>query len=179
MTGKDKNAFATLLFALGETFNEAVSEARAQIYFRAMKHLSLRQVEAAMDAHVRSSQWFPKPAELLGNAHGGTDDHAELAWAVVRREVGRVGWTGTPKFPDAQTHRAAMELFGGWRALCENLPSGGPELLGCRKQFVALYGALARREAGGVLPPNPDEAKAILADLKRQLESRQLTTKGL
>lgn len=180
MTGKDKSAFATLLFALGETFNETVSEARAQIYFRALKHLSLREVEAAMDVHVRTSQWFPKPAELLQAAHGGTEDHAELAWVAVQCEVARVGWAGTPTWPNAQTERAAMQLFGGWRALCENLPSGGPELLGYRKQFVALYGALARRDAAvGVFLPGRADTKAALAELKRQLEARNLPTKGL
>jgi len=180
MTGKDKTAFATLLFALGETFNETVSEVRAQIFFRAMKHLSLREVEAAMDAHVRTSQWFPKPAELLGVAHGGTDDHAELAWVTVQREVGRVGWAGTPTWPNAQTERAAMQLCGGWKALCENLPSGGPELLGYRKQFVALYGALARRDAAvGMFLTGPGDTKAALAELKRQLEARKLPTGGL
>lgn len=179
MRKTDRSMFATMLYALGETFNETVSEGRASIYFRALQDLSLHDVERAMNAHVRASQWFPKPAELLAAAHGATEDHGELAWASVQAEVRRVGWTGTPAWSDPLAERAALRLFGSWRGLCEQLPRSGPELLGLRKQFLALYGALARQDAGGVLPPSRQEAQTRLEDLKLQLEKRKLPSEGL
>ena len=93
------------------------------------------------------------------------------------REVRRVGYVGTPPWPDEVTERAALGLFGGsWRTLCEHLPASGPELLGYRKQFCASYGATARQALQGALPPGRDEATAVLGELKAQLAARGLST---
>jgi hypothetical protein len=133
---------------------------------------------------LKHSRFFPKPVDLRELVEGNVEDQAAVAWQHVLREIRRVGWMGTPTWPDEATKRAALGLFGGgWRALCENLPSGrdetAPALLGFRKQFVASYGAAARSGDDLLLPSGRDSAREQLADLKRELEARNLPAPGL
>lgn len=179
MNPEDRPAFAVLLYGLGEVYNESVSEDRAELYFIALEDLTLEQVRVAAKQFLKGKghQFFPKPADLIEAALGNVDDQAETAWQHVLREIRRVGWVGTPSWPDAATERAALGLFGGgWRTLCEHLPAQGPELLGYRKQFIAGYGAAARAAQQGLLPPSQREAAKALSDLQRALAARGLPT---
>lgn len=176
-TKAQSRAFGLQLVALGEVFNEPVSAARLELFLRLVEDLPYDALRQAVVSHGRTATFFPKPAELRQIVLGQIEDQAELAWTALLREVRRVGWLGTPRWPDVATEAAALGLFGGsWRALCEHLPAGGPELLGFRKQFVALYGATARQARAAALPPSRDEAKAALADLKTELQARGLKT---
>jgi len=174
-TDDEVAAFGMLLLAMGEVFNEPVSPMRAELFCRACEDVPFAAMQQAANAHIRTATFFPKPAELRAFVLGRPDDQAELAWQHVLREVKRVGYIGKPTWPDAATEKAALGLFGGgWRTLCEHLPGSGPELLGFRKSFVAVFGAAARQAAAGELPPSRSEAKAVLADLKSQLAARGL-----
>lgn len=146
MTAQDRERFATLMLGLGETYGEPVSEARMEIYFRALEDVDFAAVNAAANIHVRQSKFFPRPSELREAIEGSPDDAAELAWVELLRAVRRIGYYGTPTFEDDAMRRAALEMFGGWRALCSKLPGEGPELLGCAKNFKALYKAYMHRE---------------------------------
>src|SRR5262245_28897609 len=129
---------------MGEVFETPVSEARTEMFCRLIEDLPFEAVKAAAETYGRSGKFFPKPGDLRELVDGDVEDVAVLRWEWLVREVKRVGWVGTPAYPDAATQRASEGLFGGWRALCENLPGGGPELLGYRKQFIASFGARAR-----------------------------------
>ncbi len=146
MTEQDRGSFAELILAIGETYGEPVSDARLEIFFRALSDLSLENIRAAANIHIRTSKFFPRPSEIREGIEGNLDDRAELAWAHVLREVRRVGYNGSPSWPDAATKRAAMELYGGWIRLCSNLPAYGPELLGYAKQFKATFKSYAAQE---------------------------------
>jgi hypothetical protein len=148
VTELDRTAFGRLLFLLGDTFNESVSDFRLEAYFVALADLPMAAVQRAMELAIRDARFFPRPVEIREYATGSVDDNAELAWSAVRRLVQRVGYYRTPgetDWPDEPTKRAALELYGGWQALCENLPASGPELLGYRKTFLATYRAYAAR----------------------------------
>jgi hypothetical protein len=176
-TKAQEHDFVLVLFAMGELFNEPVSALRAEMFCRAVEDLPFEAIALAAQAHVKAKTFFPKPAELRQGVEGNLEDRAELAWQFVLREIKRVGWTGTPAWPDAETARAALGLYGGtWRTLCENLPAAGPELLGYRKQFVASFGAAARQAAVGALPMGREEATAALEELRRALVKRSLPT---
>lgn len=180
MTDRDRGRFATLMLGIGETYGEPVSDARMEIYYRALADLTFDEINVAVSAHVRTQKFFPRPAELREAVDGSVDDRAELAWSAVRREVRRVGYLGTPEFKDEATRRAAMELFGGWRALCDYLPAEGVGLVTAAKQFKASYAAYARRDlrASLALPAN-SETSAQLAGLKTALQTRGLPTGAL
>jgi hypothetical protein len=154
MTEHDRMAFARALYALGETFNEPVSELRAEGYFDALSDFELPIVLIAMRSAMRESRFFPRPIELREFVEGSADDRAELAWTTLQRLVQSVGYYGTPTFPDEAMRRAALELYGGWQRLCASLPADGPELLGYRKTFIATYRAYANRTRRDLeLPP--------------------------
>lgn len=187
MTDQDRAAFATLMLGLGETYGEPVSDARMEIYFAALADLDLADVRAAATAHVRAVKFFPRPAEIREAVAGSTDDRAALAWSAVLQLVRRVGYPGVdgrgqaPAFPDRASERAALEIYGSWRALCERLPGEGPELLGIAKNFRAAYAAYVRRDQRTLeaLPPSREEARARLSDVKAQLQKRGLPTGAL
>lgn len=175
-TKTDERAFLEVLFALGEVYETPVSTIRGEMFMRLVEDLPFEAVKAAAAEHGRRSPFFPKPGDLRVLVEGNLDDRAELGWLAMIREVRRVGYTGKPTWTDPIAQRAAEGLFGSWRRLCESLPADGPELLGYRKQFVALYAATARQAQQGVLPPSRDEARERLDGLKRELQARGLPT---
>lgn len=188
MTDADRQAFAELMLGLGETFGEPVSDARMEIYFAALADLELADVRVAATAAVRGSSFFPRPAEIRELIAGKAEDRAEFAWLALVKIVRGFGYYREPErsdWPDEQLRRAALELFGGWKSLCAQLPAAGtPEFLGTAKQFKSLYAAAARREA--CLPPletgrelSAGEASTALANLKGQLQKRGLPTGAL
>ncbi len=180
MTNSDRAGFAEFMLGLGETYNEPVSDARQEIYFAALADLPLEAIRHAATVHVRTSKFFPRPSELREAIVGNPEDAAELAWMHVLREVRRVGYMGEPSWPDEATRRAADEMFGGWRALCELLPAGGPELIGHSKQFEAAFAAYARRDLReqAILPPGREEAKRLLTNVQAELAKRGLGGAG-
>src|SRR5690606_33933929 len=123
---------ASLMLALSETFNEPVSETRAGMYFDALSELTIQEVEQAMRLSLRRSKFFPRPAELLELVSGSAEDQADEAWQSVINAVRRVGAYRTPTLDDAAMD-TVRRLFGTWSRACQQLPAGGPELLGWRK----------------------------------------------
>jgi hypothetical protein len=179
MQNANRDAFFARLRMLAEMHNRQLSPALQAIYFEALKDLEFSQVDAALNEEMYRSTFFPKPVEIRERIEGNVEDQAEQAWQWLLREVRRVGYLGTPTWPDAATQHAAEGLFGGWRALCERLPAEGPELLGFRKAFLAGFPYAARAAAAGTLGPSRTEAVGELAEMKRQLQARGLPTGAL
>ena len=151
MTDHDSLTFVRLMNALGETFNEHVSEVRTEAYFDALRDLDIAQVQQAVRQALASCTFFPKPVELRELLTGSAADNADAAWAELIREVRRVGYIGTPAFTDERVSRAIRETWGSWARLCETLPGEGPELVGWMKQFKASVGSLAARDTSRAL----------------------------
>jgi hypothetical protein len=180
VTTTDRPAFAELMLGIGEAYGEAVSSARMEIYFAALGDLSLDAIRQAATVHVRTQKFFPRVAELREAIEGSADERADLAWVQLLRLVRRVGYMETPTWEDPTMARAACDLYGGWRALCERLPGEGPELLGVAKVFKATYTAYARRELRTI--PALESTQAIrnrLSDLGEALADRGLPAPGL
>lgn len=153
MTSDDREDFAKLMLGLGETYGENVSEARMEIYFSALSDFDLLDVRLAADIAVRTSKFFPRPAELREGVTGSQDDRAEIAWMRLLGMVRRTGYTGIPEWDgDRALEQAALEMYGGWVRLCSSLPADGPELLGYAKQFKAGYRAYDNRAQRHALP---------------------------
>lgn len=174
MTASDRVGFVELMLGLGETYGEPVSDARMEIYFKALSDMDLDDLRVSATMHVRGSKFFPRPVELREALDGSQEDRAELAWMTVPGIVRRFGYYREPHaedWYDAATRRAALELYGGWRALCSSLPAEGPELLGYRKAFIAAYRAYDNRAQVDALPEHEDrelsreEASAALAGM--------------
>lgn len=150
MTETDRPAFARALFVLGETFNESISDLRAEGYFDALRDFSLEEATAAIREALRTCKFFPKPVELRELVDGDADTNADQGWAEVIREVRRVGYMGWPHFTDSRIEMVVVDVWGSWSRLCQTLPGEGPELVGWMKQFKSAYrsqGVRARTDA--------------------------------
>ena len=100
-TKTQEREFAAMLFAMGELFNEPVSEMRAEMFLRAVEDLPFEAIVAAAQSAHRAATFFPKPAELRAACWDNLDDQAAIGWEHVLREVRRVGYLGTPTWSDA------------------------------------------------------------------------------
>jgi hypothetical protein len=180
MTAEDRRAFAELMLGIGEAYGEPVSDIRLEIYFSALEDLPLDDIRQAANIHVRVNKFFPRISELREAIDGSAEDQAELAWVQLLRLVRSVGAYGKPTWPDHQLKRAALELYGGWGALCARLPGEGPELLGMAKLFKAIYVAYARRDSRDEMEAlSPAETHARLLTLRDDLVARGLPAPGL
>lgn len=186
MNGKDRAAFAEMWAAVGEFYDVALTDARLEMFFTAMADLELAEIRAALNAHMRNSEFFPKPAEIRRALVGTPEDAAALAWVGLLAMVRRCGWAwnsaiqGPLPWPDEATKRAALELYGGWAALCERLPSEGAGLAVAAKHFQQTYSAYARRDQALLAAEDEprelsaDEARAALAAVMARPENAAL-----
>lgn len=139
-------AFTKAMMVLGETFNEPVSAVRIEAYSAALNDLDENAVLAAMHQCLRSSKFFPRPADIRELAQGGPrSDRADLAWGELITAVKRIGWCGFPVFDDPAVMPTIRAVWGSWTALCETLPADGPELVGWMKQFKSAYQSVDAR----------------------------------
>src|SRR5215510_6469474 len=172
-TTNQNRDFIQVLLAMGEMYETPVSTARGEMFLRAIEDLPFDAVKAAANSHARHSKFFPRPADLRELVEGNLDDRAEQAWNALLPLIHRVGYTGTPTWTDPAMERAALSLFGSWRRLCEQLPAGGPELLGHAKNFRQAYLAYARTAAAAkpeLQEPSREDAKALLQQRLRDIK---------
>ena len=164
MTPADRVAFGRAFYALSEAFSEPVSDLKTEAYFDALSDLAVETVLDAMRAAVRECRFFPRPVELRERITGNAQDRAELAWTGVLTLIRRVGWCGNPEgqWPDEAARRAALDLFGGWVQLCENLPgrAGTPRLGEAVHGVVRRVRAPGRAEGIAAAEPRRGEATA-------------------
>lgn len=167
-----RQVFARGLAVLSETFNEPLSELRAEAYLVALEDLSADEFEQAVRAALRACRFFPRPVELRELVRGSATALADEAWGQVLREVRRVGWTGTPSLPPA-VMRTVQHVWGNWRHLCETLPGDGPELLGWAKQFKASHEITTQRllasgdDGIGPRAALPSNVRAFIANYRK------------
>ncbi len=165
MTDDDRPEFAAVLHVLGETFNEPVSELRAEAYFDALCEFSLEQVTLAARVAIRVGEFFPRPSKLRELIEGDPEANADAAWAALIRQVQRVGYLGRPTFEDPMVLRAICDVWGGWRQLCETLPAEGPELVGWIKQFKAVFRSAERSEQVLTIAALPSALRDTLREI--------------
>jgi hypothetical protein len=139
MTKSDAVKFAQCLAVLSETFNESVSEVRAEAYFMALTDLPLDKIQDAVKDAVRTMRFFPKPIELRDLIVGSAQENAEQAWDSLRYEVRRVGYVGKPHL-DVITEFILDNTMGGWKWLCKTLPADeGAAMSALKDEFTRAY----------------------------------------
>lgn len=146
MTNADRPKIAEILALLGETFNEPISELRAEGYFLALQEFDAVEVKDAALAAIRESKFFPRPAELREKIIGCSNSCALAAWSNIRRQIRQVGHTGKPELSDLELH-AVRDVWGSWKRLCEVLPESGPGYSAWEKRFQEAYAAAWREDS--------------------------------
>ena len=168
MTDTDRPRFAQLLLALSETFNEPVSDTRLDVYFNTLSDFDIAAVEHAAHQLLRSSTFFPKPAEFVTLLEGDIGDQGELALARISEEVRRVGYYGRPRLSEADTE-LVRRVWGGWESLCASLPAKGTsEFQWERKRFLEYHHAAQTQHRAPMLTKG--EATGLLDSIKTHAE---------
>lgn len=143
MTESDRAEFSKILFGLGEVYGEALSAPRIGAYFAALSDLTIEQFDAAATSLMRSSKFFPRPAEILDAARGNIEDQANRAWAIFLDAVADSGYASV-RFSDPAMAYAVDAVFGGWVKAGELLAAGWTDSVGrhqggCTDEMLAHY----------------------------------------
>lgn len=143
MTESDRAEFGKILFGLGEIYGEALSAPRIDAYFAALSDLTIEQVDVAVTILMRSSKFFPRPAEIIDAARGNVEDQANRAWATFLDAAADAGYASV-RFFDPATAYAVDAVFGGWIKAGELLAAGwvdsaGRHQGGCTDEMLAHY----------------------------------------
>jgi hypothetical protein len=126
------------------------SEYGMSICFESLKKYPLLDIQRALGAHLRESQFPPKPADIISRLEGSVEEQATLAWQFVLRCAAKYGYTTSLRFPDPAIVYA-IERMGGWQEVC----SITTDVLPFREQDFARHFAVAKRNDVGwdVVPP--------------------------
>lgn len=151
MTDAERPYLAKILAVFSSVFNEPVDELKAEGYFAALKDLPLDAVRDAAHAAIKTEKFFPRPARLRELVTGSSEELADVAWAMLLRQIRREGYYGKPTLSET-TWDVVRDLWGSWVNLCQTLPGDGPELQGWHKRFKAAYASSPRTTARLQLP---------------------------
>jgi hypothetical protein len=141
MNDSDKKEFAELMVGSGEMYNKQVSKSLMQIYFDALKDLSIKEINHGFSKHsldAKHGSFFPKPADIVRHLqveHQSCEEKAELAWAQITHEVRRTGTYGNLELDDKQA-LAALKSFTSWKDFCA---MDVDNLTWAKKEFISMY----------------------------------------
>lgn len=65
MEEKDKKQFLVLMAVLGTAYKEQIPKERAKLYFEFLRDYPIEKLSQAVEDHIKTSNWFPKIAELI------------------------------------------------------------------------------------------------------------------
>lgn len=153
MTDKDEKRFAYCMAALSEAFSQEASEAKIDIYFKALSDLDIEDIERAawQIINTRGTSTFPKVAELRQAIFPDIEDNATLAYDKFTKGKAATGAYDTVIFDDPIIH-AVIQSMGSWEAVCMVTED---EWRFKRKEFMDLYRAFSKN------PPQQIPARLI------------------
>lgn len=124
-----------------------------------------KPVLAAAVSWIRGNKPHPpSPGQLMAELEVD-DETAEEAWGNVRKEIQRVGYTGTPELTPLA--RRAIEAVGGpWETMCRTLLAG--ELVALRARFIEAYRNLGEREDRKVALGSAEQLLNLAAPIANQ-----------
>jgi len=133
---------------LSITFDRKVSDVLMDAYWVALSRLSDAQFQTAVERHMVTGRFFPKPSELLEDILGTPGDQVAIAWARVRLAIRDHGHSSSVDFGDPRIH-VAVRAMGGWVGICSKTVR---ELDYSGREFAALYGSASPEGAPAYLP---------------------------
>lgn len=122
-----------------------------RMWVDALSDLTADELVEAFRRFNRESTEFPTPAAVrryAGSVAASIEDRARVAWAVVRREIGRTGGYDSIDFDDAMTN-ATVRAMGGWDKMCDVTDDAIPFR---ERDFLANYAAICRTGVGDGAP---------------------------
>lgn len=145
MKEQDFETFAGLMAAVCEYYRVAkLSDLAVEMYFGGLVDFSIDEVQRGLSMHMGNpdvGQYFPKAADVRRALLGGSETHADRAWAKVYEAICRVGHMPSVAFDDAIIHAVIADM-GGWVKLAL---VGNDELPFRERDFLRLYRGYAGR----------------------------------
>lgn len=149
MTKTDIPEFYGRLAALTELFDAPTfSDAKAELYFDALKDLPLERVIDGLSQAAKTCKFMPRPAEIRQLALGDVEDRAEAAWMLFRKAMQRVGAYASIAVEDPALGEAILAMFGSWAEAC-TAEFSSEMWTAKRKEFSRVYKVLCGRQLVG------------------------------
>jgi hypothetical protein len=143
----NRSEITALLAMLTEVYPRRIGSGDAQktvgVWSAVLADAPPKPVLAAAVAWIRADKPHPPTPGALLSSLTVEDETAEEAWGQVRKEIQRVGYTGTPELTPLA--KAAIEAVGGpWETMCRTLLAG--ELVALRARFLDAYRNIGDRK---------------------------------
>lgn len=140
---EQRKRFADGLAGLCELHNRQASPQMARMYFFALANFDLDDVLRAMVTAISTTQFFPKPVDIIEIMQGSPDDVAEVEASKVWESIKHVGAYKSVVFDNPTTAAVIEYGFGGWAKLCSETRMDEEKWF--RKDFVKTYTAFSRQ----------------------------------
>jgi hypothetical protein len=119
MEEKDKPEFGAKILGIGLMYDKQVTKVVVDLYWEALKDLTISQVDVAMAIHVRdheSGRFMPKPADLRKHVCR-PEKTSVIAWRQVEDTYCKFNYYNSVQFEDG-TINAVIKDMGGWLHFC-------------------------------------------------------------
>lgn len=184
----DKNEFTAIFKSAMEVYDKALSLDALNIWWATMADISIEDFRKAMTRHITTSQFFPKPADILNNFRKSDKPGAEEAWAMIpKNESDSVVWTNdmavafgaaSPLLKDGDAIGARMAFKEVYERECAKnnptkwIPSFGMDRSG-REAVLQKAVSLKRLTQEQVINymPDSDQLRQLYAPEKPSLEN--------
>jgi len=124
-----RNDFKKALILMSEIYERSLSSASIELYYRLLKDYEWSKVRAAFELILKTSKFFPKPAEIISLVEQRPDEELEEeieilnAWKALLVEFKKTSQIEKPRFekdPEPQKTRLqeTVDALGGWQACC-------------------------------------------------------------
>lgn len=123
MNNADKKQFTAILLSVCEAYSKNYTDSLYGIWWELMIDCSIDKFSWAMSAHVRTSKYFPRPAEILEKINGTWMD-ANEAWARMPKN-------------EEDTAVVSKSMLAAWSVASESYYSG--DEIGARMAFKGAY----------------------------------------
>lgn len=135
--GVSKKEFIQKLYTLSEILGDKITSERAEIYWDIFKDYSKEQLDKALNIIIKTSKFFPKPAEIIELIEGSLESKSTVAWEQVRKAIFEHGAYQSIIFADKVIHKV-IDLMGGWQKICSTLED---DMKWVEKDFTRFYRA--------------------------------------
>ena len=139
----NKRLIQTLVGVYG-FYDKELTEFAIRVWGDACAEFDIEALEQAFARHLRdpeAGRWLPKPADIVRQIRGDSNDAALIAWGHVM-ERARMGGGFGPGASEAE--RQAVYSLGGWSAICRADESQNGFL---QRRFTDAFKAYRHREA--------------------------------
>lgn len=117
----DEQRLGALVAGTAEAFGRSFTKAALRIWWRALAHYDLADVERAFNAHLRGARgtFMPVPADIIRLIDGDPEAREIGAWDKAIGAVSRHGSYASVCFDDPAITAAIKSGWGDWPTFCQ------------------------------------------------------------